>query len=567
VQFTTPAVVTQAAVRRLPRLVLLGLCITYVFAGFFGRSPWKSADMTAMGYMAELQAGNSDWWNPTLFGVASEQAALLPYWLGAWIMALAPSAQATQWMVRIPFGLFLALAMAATWYASYYLAKSPQAQPVVFAFGGQAKAADYARTIADGGLLAFLACMGLAQLSHEITPELVQLGFVALLYYGVAALPYQFHRARLGVFIGLLGMVLSGAPVLALVFGSGCTLLALLDGRLAQTCATVGTPPRPAGKAIALVTLFGAGLATVLNLWRWKIDMPHALWVDWNGFAQLLVWFTWPAWPLSLWTLWSWRKQIRTRHISRHLALPLWLASTTVIATLCTGASDRTLLLALPAMASLAAFALPTLQRPMASLIDWFTLLFFTGCGAIVWVVWIAMQTGVPSQPAANVARLAPGFEPTFSASATGLALLTTMAWMGLVHWRAGRHRAALWRSLVLPAGGTIWCWTLLMTLWLPLLDYTQGYGRWVQLVKTELSSSGCVEAKGLGSGQVAALQVHGLLTLVASGALVQCPWMLVQPTAQFELPATIDASLWSQKALVRHPTDASDAVWVLKRR
>jgi hypothetical protein len=42
---------------------------------------------------------------------------------------------------------------------------------------------------------------------------------------------------------------------------------------------------------------------------------------------------------------------------------------------------------------------------------------------------------------------------------------------------------------------------------------------------------------------------------------------MLVQPTAQFELPATIDTSLWSQKALIRHPTDASDAVWVLKRR
>ncbi|MEI7513924.1 MAG: hypothetical protein WCK81_00935 [Betaproteobacteria bacterium] len=523
--------------------------------------------MTAMGFMAELHAGSSHWWNPTLLGLGSEQAALLPYWLGAWIMALAPTQEAAQWMVRIPFGLFLAIAMAGTWYASYYLAKSPQAQPVVFAFGGQANPADYARTVADGGLLAFLACMGLAQLSHEITPELVQLGCVALLYYGVAALPYHFQRARFGVFIGLSGMVLSGAPVLALVFGSGCTLLELWDSPAARTGVSVEPHPQSTSTAIALATFLGAGLATALSLWRWKIDMPHALWVDWNGLAQLLVWFTWPAWPLSLWTLWSWRKQLRGRHISRHVALPLWLASTTIVATLCTGASDRTLLLALPAMASLAAFALPTLQRQVASLIDWFTLLFFTGCGAIVWVVWIAMQTGVPSQPAANVARLAPGFEPHFSAPATGLALLATLAWMGLVQWRAGRHRAALWRSLVLPAGGAVWCWTLLMTLWLPLLDYTQGYDRWVHMVKTEMGSSGCVEARGLGSGQIAALQIQGHIALVPSGALVRCPWMLVQPTAQFALPATVDASLWTQKALVRHPTDPADAVWVLQRR
>ncbi|MFZ9180222.1 MAG: hypothetical protein ACO21V_13530, partial [Limnohabitans sp.] len=45
-----------------------------------------------------------------------------------------------------------------------------------------------------------------------------------------------------------------------------------------------------------------------------------------------------------------------------------------------------------------------------------------------------------------------------------------------LVHWRAGRHRAALWKSLVLPAGGAALCWLLLMTLWLPALDYARSY-------------------------------------------------------------------------------------------
>ena len=71
-------------------------------------------------------------------------------------------------------------------------------------------------------------------------------------------------------------------------------------------------------------------------------------------------------------------------------------------------------LLLLPALAALAAFALPTFQRSVSALIDWFTLLFFSFCAIVIWVIWLSLQTGVPAKPASNVARLAPGFEPSF---------------------------------------------------------------------------------------------------------------------------------------------------------
>ena len=63
-------------------------------------------------------------------------------------------------------------------------------------------------------------------------------------------------------------------------------------------------------------------------------------------------------------------------------------------------------MLALPPLAVLAAFALPTLQRSTAAAIDWFSVFFFThrACDRI-WVIYVAMQTGVPAQPAANVAQ------------------------------------------------------------------------------------------------------------------------------------------------------------------
>lgn len=179
----TPAIVTQAAVRRLPRPVLLVFCLAYILAGFVGREAWKSADMAALGFMQALATGTSAWLQPMLSaGYVPEQPALLPYWLGAWAMQMgAWLALPEDLAARLPFAVLLALAMVGTWYGTYYLARSPLAQPVTFAFGGEAQTTDYARTVADGGLLAFMACLGLAHLSHETTPALAQLGFCALL--------------------------------------------------------------------------------------------------------------------------------------------------------------------------------------------------------------------------------------------------------------------------------------------------------------------------------------------------------------------------------------------------
>ena len=87
----TPAIVAQSAVRRLPRAALLLFCLAYVLPGFVGREPWKNADMTAFGYMAELASGASAWLNPTLLGRPPEFDALLPYWLGAWAIMAAPA--------------------------------------------------------------------------------------------------------------------------------------------------------------------------------------------------------------------------------------------------------------------------------------------------------------------------------------------------------------------------------------------------------------------------------------------------------------------------------------------
>ena len=124
-------------------MALLLFCVAYVLPGFIGREPWKNADIAAFGYMAELASGATSWLSPRLLGQLPEFDGLLPYWLGAWAMQAAPAWVAPDFAARIPFMLLLTLALLSTWYGVYFLARSPQAQPLAFAFGGEAEPTDY----------------------------------------------------------------------------------------------------------------------------------------------------------------------------------------------------------------------------------------------------------------------------------------------------------------------------------------------------------------------------------------------------------------------------------------
>ena len=557
----TPAIVTQSAVSRFPRWALLLLCIAYIVPGFLGRDPWKNSDVTAFGYMLELAQGRTPWLSPLLGGMPPETEGLLPYWLGAWAIQIAPSWLSAEMAVRLPFAALLALTLMATWYGAYYLARSPGAQPVAFAFGGEAHPLDYARAIADGALLALIACLGLAQLSHEVTSYLVQLSCTALLFFAVAATPYRTVAPAVALVAGMAGLTLAGAPALAALLGVGSLVLVVV-------AAPVGSADRrlPWSLALAAATLAAALLAWQLDLWRWRIVGTDEA-KEWQSLARLLLWFGWPAWPLALWTLWRWRKQILSRQGHRHLLLPLWFSAVSIAATLTTQPADRALLLGLPAMAVLAAFALPTLRRSMGALIDWFTLLFFTVSALAIWVIWIAMQTGFPAKPAANVAKLAPGFVPQFSALALAVALAATACWCYLVWWRVARNRAPIWKSLVLPAGGAALSWLLLMTLWLPLLDYARSYRAQVHSVMAVLGPEpGCVQTVGLNRAQVAALQYHGGLALQRAALQDRCDW-LVADIASWPAPeGEADATQWNKRATIPRPTDKTDHLLVFRR-
>ncbi|MDB6000031.1 MAG: hypothetical protein JWP52_1730 [Rhizobacter sp.] len=558
-----PALVTQKAAQRLPRLALLLFCAAYLLPGLFGRDPWKNADISAFGYMVNIANGSADWLSPSIAGVPSS-GALLPYWLGAlFIKLLSPLVDPTL-AARIPFTLLLGLTLVLTWYSTYHLARTDAAKPLPFAFGGEASSVDYARAVADGALLALIATLGLLQLGHETTPELAQLMAMSLVLYGLSASDDNRWRSRLSVLAGLPMLAASGAPSIAMAL---------------SVIAAAGTwlwgPPHKREFAgwIVAAGVVAALAALALDAWGWRLGSfrsPGQL----LSLGRLLLWFSWPTWPFALWTLWRWRRQLRASHIAQ----PMGMVAVSLAACVAMGGSDRALMLATPSLAVLAAFALPTMKRSAAAAIDWFSVCFFTACAGFVWVMYAAMQTGFPAKPAANVAKLAPGFTPSFSLIALLFAVLGTLSWIWLVQWRAGRNRHPLWKSMVLPASGVALCWLLGMTLWLPPLDYARSYRPLIDNIARTVPRGSCVQAVQLPLAELAALEYFGgyrvrtaspdVLTNArvkgdASAPDASCDYLMVQDS---EATRSIAPIGWTSLARERRPTDNADITVIYRR-
>ena len=532
-------------------MALLLFCAAYVLPGVFGRDPWKSADLTAFGYMVNIANGQTSWLAPTVGGLPAD-AALLPYWLGALFIKLLGPWLGPALAARIPFALLLVLVLVLTWYATYHLARTEAAQPLPFAFGGEASPTDYARAIADGALLALVATLGLLQLGHETTPELAQLASVALYVYALAASPFRPIESKVAVLVALPALAASGAPSIALALG-------VVGGVICN--ASSYEPARQFMRWIAASAALAVLLATGLGAWAVRTSAAGLSAAGMWELARLLAWFTWPAWPLALWTIWRWRQHLSHRHI----AIPLGCAVVSLLACVAMGSSERALMLGLPPLAVLAAFALPTLQRSTAAAIDWFSVCFFTAFAAVIWVVYASMQTGVPAQPAANIARLAPGYVSSFSVVALALAALGTLAWLWLVKWRTGRNRHPLWKSLVLPASGVALCWLLAMTLLLPPLDQARSYRSLVQRVAKVVPSGACIAAPGVSRAQAAALEYHGgyRVDAVTPAATSPCEFLLQVQTRQATRSPGAD---WKLLARERRNTSDEEITAVYRR-
>jgi hypothetical protein len=133
------------------------------------------------------------------------------------------------------------------------------------------------------------------------------------------------------------------------------------------------------------------------------------------------------------------------------------------------------------------------------------------------------------------------------------------------VRWRTGRHREALWKSLVLPAGGVALCWILLMTLGLPILDDARSNRTIAMRIVQHVPPGSCVAAPDRILSFVAALEYYGRYRVDAGhdASTTRCDY-LVRVEPRSGPPAAVEG--WAPIARERRPSDRSNVVAIYRR-
>lgn len=569
-------VITAANNTRLSRRLLWGLILLYILPGLFARAPWKPDDATGFGQAHTFtQLPVSEWALSRIGDRLFVEGGLLSAWLSGLIGKLAVAVNLpANWLddaMRLGNVFWMVLAGWAIWNTTYRLAKRVELQPED-PLGTAPTRVDYARAVADASVLCFLATLGLLVRSHMQVPEVAELAGISIMLLGaVRSLDRPIGAGWMlgfGIAIAFFARGWAHAlPFLLFLLLSSTTHSALRFGLL-----------RRIGRA---VSVFGA-LFAIWFFWLMSQKQGEQWWHAWNTWntqrflildpnksfdlnalivtLKTLSWFLWPILPMAGWTIWRYRKAVSEPSVR----IPLAGAAAGLFVLLITNPADETNYFPLLAPLSvLAAIGLSTMRRGLVSLIDWFAVLWFTFAAVLVWLGWTAATFGFPAKIAANFEKLSPGYVPDVIGLELAVAVLASYAWARLVVWRTTSRTRALWRPMVLSSGGIILIWLLLMTLWIPRIDYAKSFetlGEAITrstLANVEPNESYCVSDYNLGFAQRATLQYHADVKFVRNQVFSSawaCSFLIVQDDKRQKLR--------TKEAFEANHADAWTMIW-----
>jgi 4-amino-4-deoxy-L-arabinose transferase-like glycosyltransferase len=496
-----------------PSTLLVGIvALAYALPGLFGHDPWKPEDAIGIGIVHQmLEPGQ--WLLPHLAGELFTEDGPFHFWVAAVFAKL--------------FGALFGMDDAAR------LASGAMVIAMLFLLRDAGREL-YGKAQADGAMLVLIGCLGLMVHSHEVLGELGMLAGQALAWYAIALAPRKPHKAGAALGLGLAiaflskGFIALAAPALAAV----AIFFIAEPWRTRRYALTLG---EAFITFAAPVAIWGGSLymrspeqaATWVAAQAAVIGLPSGGEVLYD--LKVLSWAAWPAWPIGIWFLWDRRRALA----ESGLVLPALASLLSLIAVLLTKETREVHSLALlPPLALLAGGGVERLRRGAVRALEWFGAITFTLCGALIWLGWFAMMTGTPARIARNFAKLEPGHVPAFEWLPFVIALLLSMAWL----WVVLRSDRSPYRGVLYWACGAALIWGLAMTLLLSWVDYGKSYAPVAGSMSSALNKAvpggaRCIESRGLGQSQRAALDYHaGIVTLRAERhGDTRCPVLLVQ--------------------------------------
>ncbi|MEY2897168.1 MAG: hypothetical protein RL669_1437 [Pseudomonadota bacterium] len=569
----SPAKVSAAAAAKLPRWLLVGLLAAYIVPGLFGRDPWTLKDAASFGVMWTMAQGTAaDWWLPNVAGAANFETGPLGGWVGAGLIQAFGPWLGGPTAARLSIVVWFVISTAALWYGVFRLARREEAQPVAFAFGGEASPRDYGRAIADVAVLLLVATFGILVRMHEAVPETVSLATASVCFFGLV---WSLDRP-------VAGSLLAGAAAGATLLATG--LLPALTLWLACVCVFLVTPGARAGRAVLCSgSLLAVGALWQLGAW-WVAGVAAEPWMriwwadnlaDFGspgvaGLAWLgrnFAWYTWPLWPFAAWAVYSWRHGPRVAHI----ALPLaWLGAVGLGMLVSTSIGDAQMLLLVPPLVALAAFGVPTLRRGAENAIDWFSVALFSLVSLALWLYFVAWATGWPPKMHASLTRFAPGTSAEVHPVYFFAAITATVLWIAVVLWRIRHRPQMLWCGPWIAAAGLTMAWVLTTGLFREAVDVNRAYGPAARGLAAQLANSGagvddCVRTWHVPPGVRAMLAYHGKLRFEADAALGSCRYLLHRDAQRNVFDDALPPGQWEVIAEVR-PRTRSDEVFRLLR-
>ncbi len=542
---SSPAVVTAAEAKELPRVILIGLLVAFILPQLFSSELWSGAEMTSFGVAWTMTTGNfTDWMLPNIAGTPTPDFGPLTAWIGALSIGTLGKLFNPVIAYHLTSGFWYTIITASIWYAAYRLAKRDEAQPVAFAFGGQAARLDYGRLVADLAVLMTISTYGLVEPLHEPIPNTSLLALSALCFYGVVLSLEDVKKGSItaGVSIGAAGLA--------------STLGAAAWFSFAAWCAIFFTPGNTSRTKRVGITLSVASITLLVWLILSFIVSPSrslewfSLWMrestrefsplplsEYPWLLKNMVWITFPAWPFAIYGIYAWRGSLK----DAAMAVPLSYLSVALFSVLFTGLEPRSTMFCLvPSLVVLAALGIVSTRKSRENLFDLYSGVVFSIGLLVIWFYYFSWSTGLFKKIAYSLERLAPSVMPGTSTSLLLIALVLTALWCLLVYWRLYRHPVFAWRGALLSASGLTVVLLVVMCLFGNLIYGAKSMESIAGTIKQALSNNAnydCVEGEDLSTSDRAAFQYFagvrfGLPAQQCEYTLVDVPMDKVSPAA-----------------------------------
>jgi 4-amino-4-deoxy-L-arabinose transferase-like glycosyltransferase len=344
----------------------------------------------------------------------------------------------------------------------------------------------------------FIGALGLVLSAHTLMPAVSALTGIATSFYALALAKRRPYRASILLGLGLAVSFLSTGLQPFLIILVTCIALPCLFGiwrtkSYAQfiLLSLLVASPLILGWALLCRHFY----ADTFNHW-WQLSLLQFKYFQHVYFLKTLLWYAWPALPLAAWGLWRYRSQLMYK--PRFQLIITFFAS----ALFFIGLGYNKEVFALPLLVPLTAMAggsIETLKRGTAGALSWFGLILFGLMSSLIWLGWGAMLTGTPAKINERLTFLSGMSQLSFSVFAFTLASAVTLIWLFAIFRSqfSNRSSATNW------AIGMTCVWTLLMSLWLPLIDSARSYHQvFSGLSKALPASYSCMKSQSLGSAQ-----------------------------------------------------------------